>query len=249
MYGPLLDPDDPEVVCLHSIAAHAHVQNGVTVNYFSPGDPVTINVAWPGGDSYLNVDITGGNLDGTYDSFCIETDLTITPGVNYDAVVYSSYHDHVDDNTTLGYLNVVEFPLNLDLVNWIINQNWVAQYCDCAGRLFTSGDVQRAIWELIEDTESAAGLGTWNQCCADVIRDDALANGDGFVPDCDELLALVLIPVDDKQRIIAQVVTAAVELSCVGATAWGDGGVLPGNEGQGSWARYISYENTCQACD
>jgi hypothetical protein len=239
---------DAEVECDENIivAAHADVQT-VPENYFSPGDEVTIKVTHPGVDSYFDVEISGGNLlDDTYDSFCIDTDLNINPGREYTAVVYSSYDDHVDDTT-----NVVEYHGNLTKVNWIINQYWVGQDCDCADRLFTSGDVQRAIWELIDDTESAAGLGTWSQCCADVIRDDALANGDGFEPACDQLLALVLIPVSKTQRIIAQVVTATVELSCFDPekdTAWGYGDVDP-NGDQGSWAMYMNYPNTCQACD
>ena len=41
---------------------------------------------------------------------------------------------------------------NFDLVNWIINQDYVGKPAGAA-RHYTYGDVQRAIWELIEEND------------------------------------------------------------------------------------------------
>jgi hypothetical protein len=210
-------------------AAHAVVERVVGYEPDLAGladvlpDSVTLKVAQPGGDSYFNTTLSGGTvLDGTWDGWCIDTDRTIWPGNTYTADVYSSYETLPD--------GLVEYPENLDLVNYIINQGYVGQPSSCDGA-YTSGDVQRAIWELIEDNQATAGLGPWSQCRVDEILADAYANGEGFVPggpsDCG-LVAVILRPTNiDHQITIAQVTLAAVPGTCTeiteDETAWGFG--------------------------
>ena len=57
----------------------------------------------------------------------------------------------------------------------------------CAGSLgnYTYGDVQRAIWALIDDNLSHTnGLGDYNQTRVNQIVAAAIANGEGYVPPC-----------------------------------------------------------------
>ena len=173
-------------------------------------DQVDMKVAHPGtgfgAPSYYDVTILGSSvLAGVFDNFCIDTDNTINPGAIYTVNVYSSYEVIPD--------GVVEFPENFDLVNYILNQGY-AGTASQDGSLFTYSDVQRAIWTLIDDTMSTAGLGPWSQDRVDQILDDALANGEGFEPDCDQYIGVVLAPVGGYQITMAQVSLALVPEAC-----------------------------------
>jgi hypothetical protein len=120
----------------------------------------------------------------------------------------------------------------------------VGQPSTCGG-IYTYGDVQRAIWELIDDVPATGGLGPWSQCRVDKILAAAEANGEGFMPGCDDLIAILLAPTDGCQSL--QVVITQVTLISVGApcipiyqdeTAWGDGFDFPGK----NWAMHFTYE-------
>lgn len=202
-------------------------------------DQVTMTVVHPGGGfgapSYFDATISGGTvLDGTYDNYCIDTDHTIAPGASYIANVFSSY----------GLLpeGTVEYPENLDLVNWIINQGYVGQPSACGGN-YTYGDVQRAIWALVEDNQSTSGLGAWSQCRVDKIIEAAYASGEGFVPGCGDQVAVILMPVDGSQITIAQVTFIQVGVPClyIEETAWRGCEEFPGK----NWALYSTYKIDC----
>jgi hypothetical protein len=237
---PLLD--EWEIGETLYIAAHADVEiaGGLDgIEMYLP-DTVTMSVAHPGGSSYFNVTITDTILDGTYSGWCVDTEQTITPGSTYTANVYSSYE------TISGLVDKSE---NMDLVNWVLNQHYVGQDVQdafpgtlCTG-IITYGDVQRAIWTLIENTQSTSGLGPWEQCRVDEIVAAAEANGEGYEPGCGDIVAIILAPVDGqgniKQTIIAQVIIAELPIFCetVDETAWGQGFDFPGS----NWAMYFTY--------
>jgi len=105
-----------------------------------------------------------------------------------------------------------------------------------------------AIWTLIEDQVSTAGLGPWNQCRVNEIVNDAMVNGYGFVPECGDYVAVILAPINGNQVIVAQIIFGEVEVSpcLVGyggeETAWGDGTEFADDRG---WATYIVFTPTC----
>jgi len=220
------------------IAAHANVQKLIGWESDLAGleaalpDEVTMSVTYPsgGGPAYFPHTYVDG-VDHL--GWCIDTDNVIYQNVNYTANVYSSYDETLPED-------LVEYPENLDLVNYIINQGFVGQPSACGGN-YTYGDVQRAIWALIEDEQDTAGLGSWSQCRVDEILDDASANGEGFVPGCGDVVAIVLAPVDGQQVVIAQVTFAEFEVPCIPVyqteTAWGEGEDFPGK----NWAMYFTY--------
>jgi hypothetical protein len=161
-------------------------------------DEVTVSVLAaidPGvdDDSYFDALVSGGTvLDGLYDAWCYspEKSIRLTPdyprGTPLQALVFSSYED--------GYGN-------MDLVNWILNNISVgdvsqACYDDAeppALTKYTYGDIQRAIWELL-GYSSTSGLGPWSQCRVDEIIAAAIENGVGYVPNCGDVVAIILQP-------------------------------------------------------
>jgi hypothetical protein len=221
------------------IAAHAVVQKlgGLEGLELALPGQVVLNVTYPGtgfGEpSYFDASLAGGTiLDGAYDSYCVDTDNTISSGSDYTADVYSSYDEALPGD-------LVEFPENLDLINWIINQGFVGQTSSGGPGTYTFSDVQRAIWTLIDDQVSTAGLQSWSQERVDEIVAAAQANGEGYEPGCGDQVAVILAPTDGSQVIIAQVTFAAVEVPCeeISETAWAEGMSFDGS----SWAMYFAY--------
>ena len=226
-----------------SIAAHAAVADifgniDANLDNFAANLPeqVTMSVQYPysGGLAYFPVTtITGDPLTGIYEGWCVDTDNVIYQNTNYTANVYSSYEELP--------AGLVESPENLDLANWIINQGFVGQPSSgCSGN-YTYGDVQRAIWALIKDQQSTSGIGPWSQCRVDEILAAAYTNGEGFVPECGDQVAVVLEPVGGQQVItIAQVTLVGITGECIPVqyeTAWGAGIDFPGK----NWATYFTY--------
>jgi Flp pilus assembly pilin Flp len=164
---------------------------------------VTENVAHPGGDSYFNTTVSG-DITGTFDGFCIDTTRSISTGPTYDSAVWSSYDPSFPDG-------VIGYKENLDLVNYIINQDYTAHG-------YTMGDVQRAIWTVIGPKVSTSGIGSWSQDRVDRIVDEATSEGEGFVPDCDGgVVALILQPLKSNGTTRAQVTIIEVPMAAIGA--------------------------------
>jgi len=209
------------------IAAHAVVcqRVGNFIAGLNLPDTVTFMVTFPygGGPAYFPHTYINGLTIGELDVYgwCVDTDNSILQSIWYIANIYSSYE-------TLP-VGLIENPENLDLVNWILNQGFVGQVSVCGG-IYTYGDVQRAIWALIEDEQSTSGLGAWSECRVNEILAAAYANGEGFVPGCGDIIGVILEPVEGEQVIIGEVV---IECGC--ETAWGDGEDFPGK----NWATYI----------
>lgn len=212
-----------------TIAAHAVVRKAIgyeppSLSDFAAAlpDQVSMAVQHPGGDSYFNVTISGGtSLDGTFDDWCVDQDHTITPGATYTAKVYSSYETLED--------GLLEYPENLPKVNYIINTYYAGMPytgTDCTGN-YTYGDIQLAIWKLVDDGGSTSGLGAYSTCRVNEILADANANGAGYTPPCGGFIAVILQPVNGQQLTIAQVTAAVVDVPCTPIyqeeTAWGFG--------------------------
>ena len=208
-------------------------------------DQVTEEVDNPGAYGYFQTIVTeGGVLNNTYQNgFCIDTNKFefIAGGVEYLADVYSSYDPNLPGST------LVEHPENLDLVNYIVNQNYVGQPSTSGGN-YTFGDVQVAIWMLLEDPlgiqvdPTDPDIAPWDQDRVDEIIADAMANGDGFVPECGELVVIVLVPFTGdifswENAVQPNIIPVPVKCDDC-ETAWGDGDPFPGK----NWAMYFNYE-------
>ena len=185
-------------------------------------------------DSHFNVTISeDGFLSGEHPAWCADTDDGIQVGWTFPVNVYSSY-----EPLPAG---VIDFPENLDLVNWILNQDYIGEPSPGCGGNYTWDDIQFAIWALIEDWSPPGP----DLCRAHEIRDAAQANGEGFVPDCGEMVGIILAA-DGYQNVL---IPLPVPCDLVDETIWAavteyDNGNLVGLDfpfpGK-NWATYVKY--------
>ena len=139
--------------------------------------------------------ISDTNLAGDYGAWCVDVDLSLDADQCFEADVYSSYAELPEGK--------FEHPENFDKVNWIFNQNFIGKESQNGGA-FTFGDVQWAIWELIDDAncQSCTYLGDgWNRAKGQEIVDMAMANGHGYKPGDGDALAVILIPTNNLQSV------------------------------------------------
>lgn len=198
-----------------------------------------MSISYPGTSSYFKTTFSSG-ISGTFNSWCVDTDHPIAPKTAYTVDVYSSYE-------TLP-AGTVSYPENFDLVNWILNQKFMGKASVCKGA-YTWGDVQVAIWKLLESTPPGASLGTvgpWEQCRVDEIANAAKSNGENYIPPCGGVIATILVPTTSAQVTIVELPASAVGVDCVPVygseeTAWAaesEGNhAFPGK----NWATYVHY--------
>ena len=152
--------------------------------------------AKPGSASYFDLSIADGALAGNYAAWCIDVARSLNAGECFDANVYSSYEVLPE--------GVVDRPENFDLINWILNQDYVGMISDNGVDAYTLGDVQWAMWELIDNANcvSCTYLAPYDVDRANEIVASAEANGEGYEPGAGDVLAVVLQPTDGKQVVI-----------------------------------------------
>lgn len=181
---------------------------------------VDLTAQSPGGvlqPSYFDIILsstTGGTIPlGLYDGWCIDLDHTMPTDTPLTANVFSSYSDLPD--------GLVDNEENLDLVNWILNQDFVGLpafdllgsdfggngYGEALGS-YTGDDVQRAIWILLDDIGSEDPTGRADEIVA------AALEHDGFVPGCDGVIGMILQPVDSLGVTAAQVTFVEIGIPC-----------------------------------
>lgn len=227
--------------------------------FYLPEDPVTMCVS-ASTDSYNQFEITSDNagaLKGiVFNSWCVNTEEHIAYKC-YDAILISSYEDPIPDG-------IVDKPENFDLLNYLIN-NYTdgteveLKNSNCSPYLvdgnpvleaITHGDIQKAIWAIIDDGILGVYV-DWKQERVNAILCDVLANGEGFVPSCDDQIVFIALPVEDFEVgamlvIGGQPLVSSVPVPCEdeGGTAWGDGywgATFTGKQ----WGTWFKYEADC----
>lgn len=130
-----------------------------------------------------------GTLKGNWPGWCTDWGTLIEEGVNYKAQYYSTYSEDLPPG-------LVDHPENLDEVNWIINQNFVGQTSDTGLGVYTKGDVQLAIWTLLDDYFETSTVGEYSQARVDEIVALAREFGADFYPDCKQDIGIIIDPKD-----------------------------------------------------
>ncbi|MDG4715584.1 hypothetical protein [Winogradskyella marincola] len=172
-----------------------------TPELLETGYDTTVNVEVlnkPGTNGYFDVSIDGGDMIQAY---CSDRLPSLGEDDDFiDFTVVSTY-----DTAILAggeFENVYTNPQNFDKVNWILNNIDISEDSE-----YTYGHVQYAIWKLIEgpyDNDFTDYLtptpGDWRRYIDDAIGDEiydaAVANGEGYTPECGGKLGLLLIPAD-----------------------------------------------------
>lgn len=174
---------------------------------------VTVNLAEPWTTAYFETTISGdGFLNGTYDGWCIDIERNAILETNFDAKVVCSY-----DPAAGPY---VAIPGNFDLVNWVLNQHFTGEAAPVG--TYHWQDVQMAIWRLLEDTDYDAWRATkWTEANVSEIVALAQANGEGFAPGVGDLVAVILVPMNQAGQIVGQI-------SIIAVTRTGGEGCTPG---------------------
>jgi hypothetical protein len=185
------------------IAAHADAHFSSDNASIPLGDG-TVQFSLDGGelDSYFDNTLNGG-VNGTYNGWCVDVERVIFLGADYDGTTYSTLSDFPSD--------LVDHPENMGLINYIINQDYLAQG-------MSYGDIQLAIWLLVDDTTTYPG--PYTKANVDAIVADALANGEGFVPSCGDVVAIIVEPTVEAQTTIIEYPVPCVTGGNRGETAW-----------------------------
>lgn len=216
-------------------------------NFYLPNNEVKMTVA-ASGTSYNKMLIEGGGFisdydsglgKGWYESWCFAADLSIAYK-SYSAYLYSSYENIPEDVLTQANIN----SDNLDNANWLMNNYNVGDVIESNGEILgtlTVMDIQKAIWTLINNKQAPSLL-------VKFIVEEALTNGEGYIPGCDEKIIFLSVPTDpnmivNAQLLIGQPLIAEIPVPCEdeGGTAWGDGyygATFPGSKQWGTWFRY-----------
>lgn len=141
-----------------------------------------------GASSYFRVTIAdGGLLNGKYPGWCADWDTLIEDNTPYKVSYFSSY----DANLPVGLIDHPEF---LDEANWLVNQRPVGQNSPGGLGSYTSGDVQLAIWTLIDDSFDTTSVGPFSQLRVNELVSMAKSEGSGFIPNCKQVVLVILRP-------------------------------------------------------
>jgi hypothetical protein len=140
------------------------------------------------GESFFKVTVKDdGLLNGVYPGWCADWNTRIEDHTVYNSKFYSSLSSNIPGD-------VVDHPEHLDEVNWIINQNYVGKTAPNGLGIYTIGDVQLAIWSLIDDEFDPASAGEHSMARVNVLIALAEVEGSNYEPGCRQLVGIILIP-------------------------------------------------------
>lgn len=170
------------VMAFSSLMALAESSRQVTIKHLS------------GADSYFEVNVTdSGLLKGKYRGWCADWATLIEDDTVYQAKVYSSYSNSLPSG-------LVDKPEYLDEVNWLLNEHVVGEPSEAGGN-FTSGDLQVAIWTLIDDSFSTSTVGPFSQARVNELVATALEQGSDFKPNCKQSVGIIIEPGNEQGRV------------------------------------------------
>lgn len=188
------------------------VSGNATVTVDVKGDSISLAAVAKSLPGTINFTLTDENVPaGVSDEaftmkFGTSSDVRLSGEIFKDAYCLAAYEDFVTDVSLKGNLYIADANFvpdgvltakteaNLDVINWILNQDFTSQNNgDGTGQTYTDAEIQGAIWGLTDNfVYVAAGGGT--KANAQEIMDLALANGEGFVAGKGDVIGLVVAP-------------------------------------------------------
>jgi hypothetical protein len=177
--------------------------NGITI----PDAQVTLNAVY-GTDSYFIVtlsNVPAGNdiTNGVYPGWCMERFIEMPKNTNLKVRLYDSY----DQN-----LLPVKFQNpNWDNINWILNNRGV----------YSMSNIQKIVWYYLNNYP-------WNSLSTNAknLVINANTSGEGFTPECGDIIAIVCVPErNDTQCVFIEFTDPCSSSSC----RWTGGGTIGTN--------------------
>ncbi len=225
-----------------TIGAHAEVEQMTAVpDYLALAEensniklPQEVNLTVAAGTvTYLRALIeSNDDLNGFYEhSWCIDPEHPISGGVKYSTVwAVSSYDgnftEYMSGGPFDGYIGEhIENPLNLDVVNYIINEFDDNKYLDENEDPVHMCNIQQALWMVTNNKYGTCN--DWDEDITEEIVSDALVNGQDYKPGCDDEMVIVLIgdPAEGSSTHDIQTVIVHIPVPCKETwgeeTAWG----------------------------
>jgi hypothetical protein len=139
-------------------------------------------------EAYFTVKVKDkGTIRGTWLGWCADWGRLIEDGVKYRAKFYSSYSSSFPQG-------LIDHPEHLDEMNWVLNQHFVGHESKTGLGAFTIGDVQLAIWTLLDDNFQTTTVGEFSQARVDEIVQLAYEEGSDFSPGCKQDVGIILEP-------------------------------------------------------
>jgi hypothetical protein len=184
------------------------------------------SLKYPGADSYFEAKVAG---EGPFDSFCIDSEHSISPGTVYKGDTYSIYDDKL--------ASYVKYADNINAAAWLLNNR------DYSAKA-TWREVQYALWKLLSVETSHSSLGSFDKTLAVELADAALKYSVGWEPEAGDVIPVGLVVDADASGVVDVQLTVFLdevysEALYDGETAWGDGDDFGGD----SWAlvKWVSY--------
>lgn len=222
----LPDDNDNDGYYIFAHAHGCHYGGIEGFNMYLPNTPVSFNLQRDYWNAYFkirftdedigflsNYDPPGNDPPGTFYGFCIDKDHLAQIG-NQFGILYSSY-----ETLPISIIgnNGIEFPDNFDLANYIVNNyshgSSVTLCSNSGSQVFPFGyiqpisgnpqeqvevaDIQNALWSIFDDLPpSQSWMNPRNPARVWGIIYDAICNGENFVPECDQKIVTLIVPVD-----------------------------------------------------
>jgi hypothetical protein len=91
---------------------------------------------------------------------------------------------------------LVDYPENLDLANWLMNQNLIGTEAPGGLGIYTKYDLQMALWTLLDDPPPSSDYPDADPARVAAMVASAQANGEGFKPGAGQFCIIIINPVD-----------------------------------------------------
>ena len=168
------------LLCFSTGTAKAQIQlpqYGVCAQYFEKFNSEN-------GDSFFDVTLNDDEVTGLYIGWCGDP-YSGPPPYEGTADCNTDLYSSLDPNLPSKYTNYYGNPIHWDLINYLLNNKGNAD----------NSDIQPAIWYFITGQRKAWDRAGWDcpvgsKC--DGLVQDAEANGVGFMPGPDQILAVIL---------------------------------------------------------
>ncbi len=232
---------------------------------------------WESTTSTFETHVISSLLNGIFPSFCVNINRgnfvsDVDGNYPYEGTIRSSYDPYFESSGPFPF----DHPENLDLVNYVINKYYQVE---------SPNNIQAAIWTLLENKptdpttppyvssfeelfDRKFGSGNWNSLIVGNIVNDAINNGEGYIPSSGDWVGFILFDTysdqflqdladqigitmeelllnfsDEELKLLvrgqAVIIIMRVPKTCC-ETAWGEGCDFPGKD----WAMYFMYNLT-----